>query len=105
MASKLRAAVLARTDADFLIVARTDARADEGIDGAIERAHAYVKAGADAIFPEALQSPAEFRRFAKAVNVPLLANMTEFGRSPLLSVRQLAAMGYRMVLFPQSAFR
>ncbi|HSV15344.1 MAG TPA: isocitrate lyase/phosphoenolpyruvate mutase family protein, partial [Tepidisphaeraceae bacterium] len=92
-------------DGDFLIVARTDARADEGIDGAIERAIAYVKAGADAIFPEALQSPAEFRQFAKAVNVPLLANMTEFGRSPLLSVRQLAAMGYRMVIFPQSAFR
>jgi len=105
MADKLRAAVAARRDGDFLIVARTDARADEGIDGAIERAIAYVKAGADAIFPEALQSPAEFRQFAKAVNVPLLANMTEFGRSPLLSVRQLAAMGYRMVIFPQSAFR
>jgi methylisocitrate lyase len=105
MADKLRAAVAARSDPDFLIVARTDARADEGIDGAIERALVYLKAGADAIFPEALQSRAEFRQFAKAVKAPLLANMTEFGRSPLLTVRQLASMGYRMVIFPQSAFR
>jgi methylisocitrate lyase len=105
MTEKLKAAVAARTDPDFLIVARTDARADEGIDSAIERALAYVRAGADAIFPEALQSPAEFRLFAKAVQAPLLANMTEFGRSPLLTVRQLASMGYRMVIFPQSAFR
>jgi methylisocitrate lyase len=105
MAEKLRAAVAARNDPDFLIVARTDARAEEGIEGAISRALLYQEAGADAIFPEALQTPAEFRQFAKAVQAPLLANMTEFGRSPLLSVKQLAAMGYRMVIFPQSAFR
>jgi methylisocitrate lyase len=105
MTAKIAAAVSARTSPDFLIVARTDARAEEGLDAAIERASAYLKAGADAIFPEALRTAAEFRRFARAVRAPLLANMTEFGRSPLLSVRQLAAMGYRMVIFPQTAFR
>ena len=105
MADKIAAAVAARTDPDFLIFARTDARASEGIDGAIDRARAYLQSGADGIFPEALQTPDEFRAFARAVKAPLLANMTEFGKSPLLSVRQLAAMGYRMVIFPQSAFR
>ena len=105
MIEKIKAAVWARCDPDFLIVARTDAPAVEGVEPAIERAVAYVKAGADAIFPEALRSAADFRAFAKHIKVPLLANMTEFGRSPLLSVRQLAAMGYRMVIFPQTAFR
>jgi methylisocitrate lyase len=105
MTDKIAAAAAARTDPDFLIVARTDARTDEGMDSAIDRARAYLKAGADAIFPEALGTPAEFRQFAKEVRAPLLANMTEFGRSPLLSVNQLAAMGYRMVIFPQTAFR
>jgi methylisocitrate lyase len=105
MADKIRAAVAARTDADFLIVARTDARATEGLDAAISRAALYLQAGADAIFPEALQSAAEFRAFAKQIKAPLLANMTEFGQSPLLSVRQLVALGYRMVIFPQTAFR
>jgi methylisocitrate lyase len=105
MIEKISAAAAGRTDPDFLIVARTDARSEEGMDSAIDRARAYLKAGADAIFPEALATPAEFRRFAKEVRAPLLANMTEFGRSPLLSVRQLAAMGYRMVIFPQTAFR
>jgi methylisocitrate lyase len=105
MADKIAAAVEAKSDPDFLIIARTDARASEGIDGAIERANIYLKAGAGGIFPEALQTPAEFRAVARAVKAPLLANMTEFGKSPLLSVKQLAAIGYRMVIFPQSAFR
>ncbi len=102
---KIRAAVRARSDPDFLIVARTDARSVEGFDAAVQRAEAYLDAGADAIFPEALESEREFREFAKRIRAPLMANMTEFGRSPLLSVRRLAAMGYRMVLFPLTAFR
>ena len=105
MAGKIRSAVEARSDRDFLIVARTDARAVEGFDGAVARARAYLDAGADAIFPEALETAREFREFAKKIRAPLMANMTEFGRSPLLSMRQLAAAGYRMVLFPLTAFR
>jgi methylisocitrate lyase len=105
MTRKIQAAVRARSDPDFLIVARTDARAVEGFASAVERARAYLAAGADAIFPEALETAKEFRDFAKQVRAPLMANMTEFGRSPLLSVRQLAAAGYRMVLFPLTAFR
>jgi len=77
----------------------------EDFAGAVKRAQAYVEAGADAIFPEALQSPDEFRDFAKEVNVPLLANMTEFGKSPLLDFQQLQEFGYRMVIYPQSALR
>jgi methylisocitrate lyase len=105
MAAKITAAVRARRDPEFLIIARTDAAAVEGVDAAIARALAYLKAGADAIFPEALQTVADFKLFAKQVRAPLLANMTEFGRSPLLGVGQLAEMGYRMVIFPQTAFR
>ena len=105
MTEKIRMAVRARRDRDFLIVARTDARAVEGLDSAVHRAQSYLKAGADAIFPEALESAREFREFARHVRAPLLANMTEFGRGPLLSVRQLATMGYRMVIFPMTAFR
>lgn len=105
MAQKLRTAVRARDDKSFLIIARTDARAVEGFDAAVERARLYLEAGADAIFPEALETVAEFRRFAKEVKAPLLANMTEFGRGPLLSVRQLESMGYRMVIFPMAVFR
>src|SRR5438270_10692947 len=105
MVERIKAAVAARRDPDFLIIARTDARAAEGFDRAVERAGEYVAAGADAIFPEALQSPDEFRDFAKEIDVPLLANMTEFGKSPLLSFKQLADFGYRIVIFPQSAFR
>ena len=88
-----------------MIIARTDARAVEDFKGAVKRAQKYLDAGADAIFPEALQSTEEFRDFAKQVKAPLLANMTEFGKSPLLSFQQLADFGYRMVIFPQSAFR
>jgi methylisocitrate lyase len=105
MTARIKTAVSARRDADFLIVARTDARAVEGFDRAVERAGEYLAAGADAIFPEALQSAEEFRDFAKEIKAPLMANMTEFGKSPLLSFRELADFGYRMVIFPQSAFR
>src|SRR5207245_3360805 len=83
----------------------TDGRAVQGFDHAVERAVEYLAAGADAIFPEALQSAEEFRDFAKEIDLPLLANMTEFGKSPLLSFQQLVEFGYRMVIFPQSAFR
>jgi methylisocitrate lyase len=105
MVERIKTAVATRRDKDFLIIARTDARAVEGFDRAVERAGEYLAAGADAIFPEALQSADEFRDFAKEIEVPLMANMTEFGKSPLLSFRELADFGYRMVIFPQSAFR
>jgi len=105
MTGKIKAAVGARRDPDFMIIARTDARAVEDFDRTVDRARRYVKAGADAIFPEALQSEEEFRDFASEIDVPLLANMTEFGKSPLVSFRDLGRFGYRMVIFPQSAFR
>ena len=105
MNEKIRAAAAARRDADFLLIARTDARAVESFDQAVERAKSYLAAGADAIFPEALQGREEFRDFAKAVDAPLLANMTEFGKSPLLSLEELTDLGYRMVIYPQTAFR
>jgi methylisocitrate lyase len=105
MIEKIRAAVSARTDRNFLILARTDARSVEGLDRAVERAHQYLEAGADGIFPEALESPEEFAHFSREVQAPLLANMTEFGKGALLSVGELSAMGYRMVIFPQTAFR
>jgi methylisocitrate lyase len=105
MAAKLKAAVAARRDPDFVIVARTDARGVEGMDGAIERARAYRDAGADAIFPEALESRDEFARFAEAIDAPLVANMTEFGRSPLLSLEELGELGYAAVLFPVTLLR
>lgn len=97
---KIAAAVAARRDPDFLIIARTDARGVTSYDDAVTRAHAYVAAGADMIFPEALQSRGEFERFARDVSAPLLANMTEFGRTPYLSAEEFAAMGYRIVIFP-----
>src|SRR5213080_2827203 len=105
MVGRIKAAVAARRDPNFMIIARTDARAVVGFDRAVERAGEYLAAGADAIFPEALQSADEFRDFAKEIDQPLLANMTEFGKSPLLTFQQLADLGYRMVIFPQSAFR
>src|SRR5712675_1359951 len=105
MEEKIATAVAAKRDKDFLLIARTDARAIENFGGAVKRAQAYVTAGADAIFPEALQTKEEFRDFAKQMEVPLLANMTEFGKSPLLSFDELRELGYRMVIFPQSAFR
>jgi methylisocitrate lyase len=105
MTAKIHAAVAAKRDRDFLVIARTDSRALENFDGAVQRANAYVAAGADGIFPEALQTKEEFRDFAREVKVPLLANMTEFGKSPSLSAQELGELGYRMVIFPQSAFR
>jgi methylisocitrate lyase len=105
MVDRIKTAVAARTDKNFLIIARTDARGIEGFDRAVERAGKYLAAGADAIFPEALQSAEEFRDFAKEIDLPLMANMTEFGKSPLLTFQQLTDLGYRMIIFPQSAFR
>ena len=105
MTEKIKAAVAARGDPDFMIIARTDARAVEDFDRTVDRAQRYIEAGADAIFPEALQNAEEFRSFVNRIDVPLLANMTEFGKSPLLSFTELAELGYRMVIFPQSAFR
>lgn len=105
MASKIRAAVRARTDSDFFLIARTDARGVNGLADAIDRAKRYLDAGADAIFPESLQSPAEFTEFAEKVKAPLLANMTEFGKTPLISASEFAEMGYAMVIFPMTAFR
>lgn len=105
MVAKLRAAVAARHDPDFVLIARTDARGVHGFDDAVRRAKLYLDAGADAIFPEGLESAEEFARFAGEVSAPLLANMTEFGRSPLLDVATLGAMGYKLILFPLTAFR
>jgi methylisocitrate lyase len=105
MAAKVRAAVLARRDPSFVVIARTDSRSVEGFDAAVDRARLYVEAGADMIFPEALESLEEFARFAREVDAPLLANMTEFGRGPLLTFDELAALGYRAVLYPLTAFR
>jgi methylisocitrate lyase len=105
MARKIRAAARARSDPDFYLIARTDARGVHGLQQAIDRAKRYRDAGADAIFPEALQSAEEFATFAESVNAPLLANMTEFGKTPYLSVAQFAQMGIAMVIFPMTAFR
>jgi len=103
MAAKIAAAVKARRH--LYIIARTDAAASEGIDGAVARAKLYLQAGADAIFPEALTTEAMFREFASRVDAPLLANMTEFGRSPYFTAEQFAAMGYRMIIWPVSSLR
>jgi methylisocitrate lyase len=89
----------------IVVIARTDAREVEGMDAAIERAKAYARAGADMIFPEALESVDEFKEFAKKVHVPLLANMTEFGKSPYIKVNEFWRMGYKVVIFPMTAFR
>lgn len=105
MTRRLRAVVDGRRDPDFLIMARTDARSVEGLDGAIDRAKAYVDAGADAIFPEALADEAEFEAFRRAVDVPLLANMTEFGKSRLLDAATLENLGYNIALYPVTLFR
>ena len=104
MMKKIRAAVDARRR-DTLIVARTDARDVEGLEGAIERAQLYVEAGADVIFPEALRSLEEFREFARRVKAPLLANMTEFGKTPYISVQEFREAGYKVVIFPATLFR
>lgn len=105
MLKRLRAAVSARRDPNFVICARTDAAGIEGLASAIDRAKAYADAGADLIFTEALHSPADFERFRAAVDTPLLANMTEFGKSPLLSAAQLADIGYNAVIYPVTTLR
>ncbi|MEU6827253.1 methylisocitrate lyase [Nocardia beijingensis] len=105
MVRRLRAAVSARRDPNFVICARTDAAGIEGIDAAIDRAKAYVAAGADLVFTEALHTLADFERFRAAVSVPLLANMTEFGKSELLSASTLEKIGYNAVIYPVSTLR
>jgi methylisocitrate lyase len=105
MVEKIRAAAGARRDKNFLIMARTDARASEGLDGAVARAKTYVDAGADAIFPEALADESEFDAFRKAIKVPLLANMTEFGKSKLLTAKQLSNLGFNIVIYPVTTLR
>ncbi|MEY4989053.1 MAG: hypothetical protein RI933_686 [Actinomycetota bacterium] len=102
---RIRAAVEARRDSNLVIMARTDIRAIEGLDVAIDRAKALVDAGADAIFPEALKDLGEFEAFRKAINVPLLANMTEFGKSELYTKRQLQDVGMNMIIYPVSLLR
>ena len=105
MVDRIKAAVDARTDDDFSIMARTDAIAIEGIDAAIERAHAYVEAGADFIFPEAIRTLDEYSKFSAAVSKPIMANITEFGLTPLFTRDELSAHGVSMILYPLSAFR
>ena len=105
MAGKIVAAVSSKADPSFLIIARTDARGVEGLDRAIERAKIYAGHGADAIFPEGLESEQEFEAFRKEVQVPLLANMTEFGKTPLIPVSRFKELGYDLVIFPMTAFR
>jgi methylisocitrate lyase len=105
MVDRIKAAVDGRTDPSFVIMARTDAHAVEGQGAALERAAAYVAAGADMIFAEALQSLDEYRQFASSLRVPLLANITEFGQTPLFTVTELGGAGVRLVLYPLSAFR
>ena len=105
MVDRIKAAVDARTDENFVIMARTDALAVEGIDAAIERAVACVEAGADMVFPEAMTDLAMYARFAKAVGVPILANITEFGSTPLFTVEELKTADVGIVLYPLSAFR
>ena len=105
MCDRIRAAADARSDPGFCIMARTDALASEGIERALERAARYVEAGADMIFPEAMTELAMYRRFVEAVNVPVLANITEFGQTPLFTVEELRSAGVAMALYPLSAFR
>ena len=105
MVDRIKAAVDARTDPQFVIMARTDALAVEGLESTIDRACAFVEAGADMIFPEAVTDLAQYRRFAEAVTVPILANITEFGRTPLYTVEELRCAGVAIALYPLSAFR
>jgi methylisocitrate lyase len=105
MADRVRAAVDARSDEAFVVMARTDAHAVEGQQAAIDRAAAYVEAGADMIFAEALTTLDEYREFSRALPVPVLANITEFGKTPLFTTTELGAAGVRLVLYPLSAFR
>lgn len=105
MVDRIKAAVDGRTDGDFTIMARTDAHAVEGQQAALDRSAAYVEAGADMIFAEALTTLDEYQQFTSAINVPVLANLTEFGKTPMFTTAELANVGVRMVLYPLSAFR
>jgi methylisocitrate lyase len=105
MVDRVRAAVDARIDAQFVVMARTDAVAEEGLDAAIDRANAYIEAGADMIFAEALYELDDYRQFTQYVKVPVLANITEFGKTPLFSVDELNGAGVSLILYPLSAFR
>jgi methylisocitrate lyase len=105
MTDRIKAALDGRTDPQFVIMARTDAHAVEGQAAAVERAVAYAEAGADMIFAEALTSLDEYKQFTSAVKVPVLANLTEFGRTPMFTTQELASVGVRLVLYPLSAFR
>ncbi len=105
MCDRIKVAVDARTDESLVIMARSDAHASEGLQATIDRANAYVAAGAEMIFAEALQSQDEFQAFTKSVPVPILANMTEFGKTKLLSTEEFGKLGIAMVLYPLSAFR
>lgn len=105
MVQKVRAAADAKRDPNFLLLARTDSKASEGMDAAIDRAKAYVDAGADAIFPEALSTHGEYEAFRKEFDVPLLANLTEFGKTPLLTTEELVELGYNIVIYPVTTLR
>jgi len=105
MADRIKAAVDARTDPSFVVMARTDALASEGLDSAVSRLVSYVEAGAEMIFPEAITELSMYRKVADAVKVPILANITEFGKSPLFTVDELRAAGAAMILYPLTAFR
>ncbi|NQV54445.1 MAG: methylisocitrate lyase [Rhodospirillales bacterium] len=105
MAQKIRAAADAKRDTNFMLMARTDSNAVEGLDAAINRAKAYVDAGADAIFPEALTDKGQYEKFRGAIDVPLLANMTEFGKTPLLTTKDLEELGFNIVIYPVTSLR
>lgn len=105
MVDRIKAAVDARTDSSFVIMARTDSFDKEGLDGVLDRAHAYIEAGADALFPEAVATLATYEKITSKVKVPVLANITEFGKTPLFNKSELASVGVKMVLYPLSAFR
>lgn len=105
MCARIRAAVEARKDPDFMIIARTDSFASEGLDRALKRAHMYIEAGADGIFPDALTGLEHYKAFSEAVRVPIIANITEFGKTPLFTIEELKKAGISIVLYPLSAFR
>jgi methylisocitrate lyase len=105
MVDRIKAAVDARTDENFQIMARTDAIANEGLESALDRIHAYVQAGADLVFPEAIENLADYSKISSVVSKPILANITEFGKTPLFNRDELAANGVGMILYPLSAFR
>jgi methylisocitrate lyase len=105
MCRKIKSAIDSKIDSNFLVIARTDARGVDGLDAAIDRAKQYVDAGAEMIFPEALATPQEFEDFRKAISAPLMANMTEFGKSPLLTTKQLSELGYNLVIYPVTTLR